>query len=110
MESERERQIVARKLRTTRTQMKKVSRGSAKMKAAADKTLEKHSEQIAFSLLSGTLRGNVTSARLLIALAEGQTDSGDEKSQQGNCSLAEKLASEPEWIGEASEAATRHSV
>jgi hypothetical protein len=101
---EKEKQTVERRPRRTGVRKQAVSCGTAKMKAAANKTLKEHSEQIADSLLNGTLKGNVISARLLIALAEKQTDCEDEKEKQSSCSLAKRLASEPEWSGEVSEA------
>jgi hypothetical protein len=97
----KENQAVARKPRRTGTRKKAVSRGTAKMKAAASKALENNSEKIAKSLLDGTLKGNVISAKLLIALAEEQADCEEKEPKQRGYSLAEKLASESEWIGEA---------
>ncbi|MGD0940126.1 MAG: hypothetical protein ABR905_10470 [Terracidiphilus sp.] len=73
------------------------------MKEAADKTLEANSDKIAKSLLKKTLAGNNVSAKLLITLAEGQIDCEDEAAVQHLCSLAEELASEPEWDGELDE-------
>ena len=74
------------------------------MKAAADKALETNSEAIAKTLVKKTIAGNSTSARLLFALAEGQIDCEDEPVVQRLCSLAEELASEPQWDGELDEA------
>jgi nickel-dependent lactate racemase len=73
------------------------------MKAAADKTVAKHSDEIAKSLLDSLRKGNLNSAKLLFALAEGQIDLEDEEVMQRLCSYAEKLASEPEWNGEVQE-------
>jgi hypothetical protein len=70
------------------------------MRAAAGKTLEDNSEQIAKSLLDSTLGGNASSARLLFALAEGQIDCEDEVVVRRLCRLADKLAAEPEWDAE----------
>jgi hypothetical protein len=102
----KKRQAVAQKPHGIGARKKAVSRGTEKMKAAASKALKKHSEQIAVSLLDGTLKGNVTSARLLIALAEGQNDCEDEKPKQHCHRMAERLAIEPEWTGETSKAKT----
>ena len=85
-------------------QKKSVGRGTAKMKAAADKALENNSEEIAQTLVEKTIAGNSTSARLLFALAEGQADCEDEPVAQCLSSLAKELASEPEWDGELDEA------
>jgi hypothetical protein len=102
--------VVAKKSRAVRrkpggtgTEKKRVGRGRAKMKEAADKTLEANSDKIAKSLLKKTLAGNNVSAKLLITLAEGQIDCEDEAAVQHLCSLAEELASEPEWDGELDE-------
>jgi hypothetical protein len=91
------------KPRGTGTEKKKVGRGTAKMKAAADKALENNSDEIAQSLVDNTIAGNSTSARLLFALAEGQADCEDEPSVERPDSLAKELASEAEWDGELDE-------
>jgi len=105
MELARERQAVVRKPRGSGAKKKASSRGTAKMNAAADRLLENNSEKIAKSLLKGIYKGNVTSAKLLFALAEGQIDCEDEGVMQRVCSLAEQLAAEPAWVDEANEAA-----
>lgn len=87
------------KSRRSETQ-KKVSRGTAKMKEAADETLEANSKKIAESLLQKTLAGNTTSAKLLFELAERKIDAEDEPVMKPLRSLAEELAAEPEWTGE----------
>lgn len=104
MEPARESEEAVRKPSGKRIQKNAVNRGRAKMNAAADKTLELNSEIIAKSLLESTLGGNATSAKLLIALAEGQINFEDEAVMQRLCSLAEKLAAEPQWSGDAVEA------
>ncbi|MGA3346720.1 MAG: hypothetical protein ABSC76_17835 [Terracidiphilus sp.] len=100
----RKKRAVRRKPSETATEKKKVGRGTAKMKAAADKALEKNSEEIAESLVKKTIAGNSTSARLLFALAEGQIDCADGAVVRHRSSEAEKLASEPEWDGGSHEA------
>jgi hypothetical protein len=100
MELARQRQAVVKRPRGTGAQKKAVGRGTAKMRAAAGKTLEDNSEQIAKSLLDSTLGGNASSARLLFALAEGQIDCEDEVVVRRLCRLADKLAAEPEWDAE----------
>lgn len=99
----REKKAVQGKPRGTGAKKKPVSRGTAKMKAEADKTLAVNSKQIAKALLDKTLAGNTTSAKLLFALAEGQIDCEDEPVVRRLCSLAEELASEPQWNGELDE-------
>jgi len=100
----KERQAVTKKPRGTGSRKKAVNGGTAKMKAAANKTLKDYSEEIAVSLLNGTLKGNAAIAKLLIELANGKADCEDEAVVQRCRSLAEDLASEPKWVGEASEA------
>jgi hypothetical protein len=110
MELARESEAVVRKPRVRKAQKKAVNRGRAKMNAAADKTLELNSETIAKSLLQSALNGNTTSAKLLFALAEGQIDCEDEVVMQKLCSLAEKLATEPEWSGDDAEAVAKSGI
>lgn len=69
--------------------------GSAKMSEAAERALELNSEEIAQSLLRSTLEGNVNSAKLLLALAEGQA--GTAKVEKKSRSVAETLGMDPEW-------------
>ncbi|MGB7984874.1 MAG: hypothetical protein WCF54_06920 [Terracidiphilus sp.] len=97
MEVARQRQAVVKKPRGVGFQQNKVSRGKARMNAAADKILEQNSDEIAKSLLKQALDGNTTSVKLLFALADGQFDCENEGVMQNLLSLAEKLASEPEF-------------
>lgn len=94
---EKEKQVVVRRPRGTKARKKAEGRGTAKMKAAANKTLEEHSDQIAKSLLEETLKGNSASARILLGLAEGQNDDENKKPKRSSGSGAAKLASEPAW-------------
>jgi hypothetical protein len=80
-----------------------VNPGKAKLNAAADETLGRHSAEIAEKLYQGFMTGDVTSARLLFALADGQIDLEREGAMERLCSLAEKLANEPQWEGETAE-------
>lgn len=100
----RQRQAVQKKPRGAGAQKKAASRGTAKMKAAADKELGEHSEEIAKSLREKLVKGNVTCGKLLIALAEEQFDCEDEAVVSRLLSMAERLASEPEWDGVLDEA------
>jgi hypothetical protein len=79
---------------------KQLGRGRTKLNKAAEKKLEENSEKIVQSLLDCTLKGNVSGARLLIALADGEIDCENEEVMQRLCSYAEGLASEPEWKGD----------
>jgi len=99
----RQGQAVAGRPHGRRAGKQVVGRGTAKMKAAADKTLEEHSGEIAEALLSSLRGGNASCAKLLFALAEGQIDCEDEAVVGHFFSLAEKLASEEQWSGTGSE-------
>ncbi len=92
------------------SQKKPVNPGKAKMNAAADKTLEKNSAKIAKALLNSTISGNASSAKLLFDLADGQIDLEEEGTMERLCSLAEKLASEPQWEGETAKSTAEPSI
>jgi hypothetical protein len=100
----KQKKAVQRKPQGAGAGKKSVGRGTAKMKAAADKALENNSDEIAQSLVDKTIAGNSTSARLLFALAEGQADCEDEPAVQHPRSFAKEMASEAEWVGELDEA------
>ena len=95
----RQRQTVVKKPSGTGLEKKKVSRGTAKMAAAADKALEDNSKTIVDSLTGSAKKGNATCTKLLLALADGQIDCEDEVVMERLCSYAEKLAAEPQWKG-----------
>ncbi len=71
---------------------------------AADKTLMKNIDEITKSLLDGTLKGNASSACLLVKLADRQPETGKNKKKH-LASQAEELRGEPEWAGGTAEAA-----
>jgi hypothetical protein len=96
---ELQRQMVRKKPSGTGIEKKKVSRGTAKMAAEADKALEEHGDEITKGLTEGAKKGNATCARLLLALADGQIDCEDEVVMEQLCSYAEKLAREKQWKG-----------
>jgi len=100
MEDARQRQAVVQKPRGTGARKNAINRGRTRLNAEADKALDELSKEIAFSLLGKTIDGNVTSAKLLVALAEGQFDCEDEGTMRSLLSLAERLAAEPECSGE----------
>ena len=95
----RKKQAASKKPRGAGAQ-KKAGRGTVTLNEAADKALKEHSAEIAKSLLNGTIKGNMTAAKLLIALADGQIDCEDEATVRQYCSLAEQLAQEQKWEGE----------
>ena len=98
-EIESQRQMVRKKPSGTGLEKKIVSRGTAKMKAAADKALEDNGDEITKGLTESAKKGNATSAKLLLALADGQIDCEDEAVVEQPCSYAKKLAREPKWNG-----------
>jgi hypothetical protein len=110
MELARLRQAVIRKPHGRGVQTKAVNLGTAMLNAAADRTLKENSEKIVKSLLDGIISGNATSAKLLCALAEGQINFEDETVMKRLYSYAEKLASEPEWNSEKTEASAENSI
>jgi hypothetical protein len=75
-------------------------RGASRLSEAADKTLEENSGEIAKSLLESTLKGNVHSARLLVALAEVKAENESTVKKRRIRSKASKLAAEPQWHGD----------
>jgi hypothetical protein len=81
-----------------------IGRGTTKLNEAADKTLQMHSDAIAESLYERFIKGNVTCAKLLIALADGRINCEDEVMVRSLCNLAERLGSEQKWHGELDEA------
>jgi electron transfer flavoprotein alpha subunit len=99
MEVAGQRQAVVKKPRGAGAQKKRVNPGRARLSKAADENLAVFSEDIAFMLLEKTIKGDVTSAKLLVALAEGQFDCEDEGTVRTLLSLAERLAAEPECSG-----------
>jgi hypothetical protein len=106
----RQRQTVVKKPSGTGLEKKKVSRGTAKMAAAADKALEDNSKTIVDSLTGSAKKGNATCTKLLLALADGQIDCEDEVVMERLCSYAEKLAAEPQWKGPEPEPDDEESV
>jgi hypothetical protein len=78
---------------------KAAGQGASRLSEAAGKTLEENSSEIAQSLLDSTLKGNASSARLLVELAEGPAESKNARTKRRTGSMAKKLAAEPEWGG-----------
>jgi hypothetical protein len=96
-------QAVVIKPRGRGAQKQAGGRGTIKMNAAANKTLEEKCRMIADALADKAISGNVNCAKLLYALAEGQIDFEDEGSMNRLSSMAEELASEVEWKDETPE-------
>ena len=75
----------------------------ASLNEAIGKVLKQNSDKIARSLLEGTLKGNVSCARLFLELAKGQEDNPNQEAKRDFPSQAMALAMEPEWVPEAME-------
>ena len=75
--------------------------GVAKLRQAADKMVEEHRVQIAEALYKQIDKGNASSARLLLQLAESNEWVDDEESVSKVLSIAETWKNEPEWTGPA---------
>ena len=73
--------------------------GRVKLSEAAEKTVGSKWKQIAASLLSSTLKGNASSAKLLLALAKEKTEASGETTLRRLGQLAREFAEEPEWAG-----------
>jgi hypothetical protein len=86
------------------TGKKTSGRGASKLSEAADKTLEENSDKIAKSLLESTLKGNIHSARLLVTLAEVKGENENAGRKRRVRSKATKLAAEPQWRGDETDA------
>jgi hypothetical protein len=98
------RQAAKAKPRGSGSQKKKAGGGTAKLKKAAGKELDEHSDEIAVSLRKKLIGGNVPCGKLLIALAEGQAECEGEPVVSKLRSMASELASEQECDGELDEA------
>jgi hypothetical protein len=67
------------------------------LRKAAGKAVDENGKGIADSLLQGALKGNVSSTKLLLSLAESeQEQEAAGKSRYGR-STAQALAAEPQW-------------
>jgi hypothetical protein len=80
--------------------VKKTGRGASLLSEAAGKALEENSGKITKSLVDSAIKGNASSAKLLVSLAERSPNDKKEKTKRQSRSLARKLATEPEWSDE----------
>ena len=99
----RQRQAVQKKPRGAGAQKKTASRGTAKMKAAADKELGETARRLR-NRCCEKLEGQRYMRKAAFALAEGQIRLRGRAVVSRLLSMAERLASEPEWDGELDEA------
>jgi hypothetical protein len=76
---------------------KDAGRGTQLLSKAAEREIKENIGTIANLLLNSTLGGNVNSARLLVALADGQTETAVGTKKRRGLSQAQKLGKEQEW-------------
>ncbi len=79
-------------------------RGGKILREAAGKAVDENGKKIAQSLLKGALKGNVSSTKLLLSLAELEREQEDAGKSRHGWSTALALGSEPQWQEPASEA------
>jgi hypothetical protein len=72
-------------------------RGAKILREAAGKAVDKNGKKIAESLLQGALKGNVSSTKLLLRLADLEQEQKDAGKSRHGWSTARSLAAEPEW-------------
>lgn len=81
--------------------------GAEQLKQAAESVIGKNSRKIAEVLLKKTIKGDISSAKLLLTLAESKKKKEDEdkRKREGeerrrqNSFLLQRLATEPQWEG-----------
>ena len=76
-----------------------------RLNKAAFKVVDENADTIATALLKATTEGHVLSARLLVELAEGDVDVEEAVLKRPLRTLAMRLAEQPQWTGEAPDAA-----
>jgi hypothetical protein len=72
--------------------------GAEALRWAADHKVGKNSKRLAEMLTQKALAGDLASAKVLLALAEGKTPIPVKKPVVFGLSLAARLAKEPEWV------------
>jgi hypothetical protein len=72
-------------------------RGAKILRDAAGKAVNENGKKIAQSLLQGALKGNVSSTKLLLSLADLEQAQGDAGKSRHGWSTAQALAAEPQW-------------
>jgi hypothetical protein len=77
--------------------------GAELLRQAADKRVGLNSEKLADLLAENALQGDLTSAKVLIGLAERKKPSKEPVKKRRGPSLAERWAAEPEWREEPEE-------
>jgi hypothetical protein len=72
--------------------------GATRLRSAINSLVGAKSDKIAKALVEKTLKGNMTSAKLVVELADGKAaGKKDVKKKRRGPSTAQLLASEPEW-------------
>jgi hypothetical protein len=72
--------------------------GATRLRSAINSLVGAESDRIAKALIDKTIKGNMTSAKLVVELADpGKNASAQEKKKRRGPSPAQLLASEPEW-------------
>jgi hypothetical protein len=70
--------------------------GAERLRWAADRRVGRNSEKLAKMLTDQALKGDLASAKVLLALAEGKKPAVEKKGPVR--SLALRLAAEPQWV------------
>jgi hypothetical protein len=96
-ELESESKKEARPSRKKTRQPRCARKGVRILREEAGKAVGKNSKKLAESLLVGALKGNLNSTKLLLSLAELQSDPEVTDKNLHGLSLAQSLAAEPEW-------------
>jgi hypothetical protein len=71
--------------------------GAKILREAAGKAVNEKGKEIAESLLKGALKGNVSSAKLWLSLADLKQEQEDAGKRRHGWSTAQALAAEPQW-------------
>lgn len=77
--------------------------GAERLRQAADKRVNEISEQLADLLKKKALDGDLASAKALFGFAAGKKPLPEPVKKQRGLTYAEKLAREPQWVGEPEE-------
>lgn len=89
--------------RPSKEVVNKTGPGTAKLRKALDRKLGAKCNTIAKSLVDKACKGHETTAKLVVALAEGADWREDSASTKRLASIAEALAADQEWKDEADE-------
>ena len=110
MVSAKKKKATKKKPRGEGNQKKAASREEEQLKTTADEKLRANSVRITNSLLDKLMQGDVACGKFLIELADERNDGEDKAEIDPPRSIAQELASEPEWQGEPDEDETETGV